>query len=169
MWSKLPQISWNLGWRFSMGCYDGPRKPQPRFKADLSLLPLLPFLLLSSISLSNSLFGPVHSCFTPCKGKPCVSVEQGLGWHCPTASPNACWPSQGWPPDPHWFLAPKMSAQPFFFEQLGDAHECFIAPWSSLGPQATCFSTPGTSSSTWPSPSQGIRTQSPTATPGWSL
>lgn len=42
MWPKIPQIPWNFGWRFSMECYDVRRKPQPRFKADLALLPPYP-------------------------------------------------------------------------------------------------------------------------------
>lgn len=73
-----------------MGCYDGPRKPQARFEVDLDLLPLFPFLLLSSISPSNSLFGPWCSCFVPCNEKPCVSVEKGPCRPCPEASPSAC-------------------------------------------------------------------------------
>lgn len=128
MWPKFPQIPWNLGWRFSMGCYAMPKKPQPRFEADLALLPLLPLLLLCSISPSNSLFGPLHSCFVPCNGNPCVSVRQGPCQPFPVASIGACCLSRDWPPDPHWFLTPMMWAQLFSFVQLGDAHEWFVAP-----------------------------------------
>ena len=73
-----------------MECYDVPRKPQPRFKADLSLFPPFPFLLFSSISLPNSLFGLWRSCFVPCNEKPCVSIKKGPCRPCPVASPNAC-------------------------------------------------------------------------------
>jgi len=73
-----------------MGCYDVPKNPQPRFKVDLALFPLLPLLLLCSNLPLSSLSEPLHSYFVSCNDKPCVLAKNGPFWPCLVAFPNAC-------------------------------------------------------------------------------
>ena len=66
--TKIFPNSLKFGWRFSKRHSVGPQKHQPRFEADLALLPIFPLLLLCSNFPSNSLFVPCKPCSMPNSG-----------------------------------------------------------------------------------------------------
>ena len=125
---KLLQISWNLGWTFSIKCHIGIKRLQPISEVDHAPFASFAFLMPSLILPLNSLFVPCKLYSLPCNEKPCVSKMSCPCRRCLVVSLSGCWLSWAKTLDQRWSLAQVKWTPPSSFGQRGDSPECFVTP-----------------------------------------